>query len=336
LWEEKWTRSPPDLCNSGFDELDEEPTEDTEDTDFKIAIEAPADGGVVSGVSVVRGWAIASSGIATVEMFVNGRHHSDIPIGGKRIDIKDAYPAVTDSLRSGFSSPAFNFNSLGAGEHTISIRATSSNGYQLIEETAFRVEPLSIETIQEGEYPSLEAASVAVSGEQELTVSGIELQGGRLRNARLEWSPAVQGFEIASVTSIEGELQVFPELEANNSESTANSFTTPARLSGQLSDVDDVDWYSVTTNKANQKLEISFYTDSQDGDGQWLVKWVGPSCKTHMNISLSQRIFRSADGISSYLIDACDPGTYAVGIGAYREFYFDDDNYNVEVTAYEK
>ena len=102
----------------------------------------------------------------------------------------------------------------------------------------------------------------------------------------------------ASVTSIEGELQVFTELEANNSESTANSFTTPARLSGQLSDVDDVDWYSVTTNKANQKLEISFYTDSQDGDGQWLVKWVGPSCKTHMNISLSQRIFRGVDGIS--------------------------------------
>ena len=331
-----WGRSPPDLCNSGFDELDEEPTEDTEDTDFKIAIEAPADGGVVSGVSVVRGWAIASSGIATVEMFVNGRHHSDIPIGGKRIDIKDTYPAVTDSLRSGFSSPAFNFNSLGAGEHTISIRATSSNGYQLIEETAFRVEPLSIETIQEGEYPSLEAASVAVSGEQELTVSGIELQGGRLRNARLEWSPAVQGFEIASVTSIEGALQVFPELEANNSESTANSFTTPARLSGQLSDADDVDWYSVTTNKANQKLEISFYTDSQDGDGQWLVKWVGPSCKTHMNISLSQRIFRSVDGISSYLIDACDPGTYAVGIGAYKDFYFDDDDYNIEVTAYDK
>ena len=337
IYKQVWSRSVPDRCNSTrFDELDEEPTEDTEDTDFKIAIEAPADGGVVSGVSVVRGWAIASSGIATVEMFVNGRHHSDIPIGGKRIDIKDAYPAVTDSLRSGFSSPAFNFNSLGAGEHTISIRATSSNGYQLIEETAFRVEPLSIETIQEGEYPSLEAASVAVSGGQELTVSGIELQGGRLRNARLEWSPAVQGFEIASVTSIEGALQVFPELEANNSESTANSFTTPARLSGQLSDADDVDWYSVTTNKANQKLEISFYTDSQDGDGQWLVKWVGPSCKTHMNISLSQRIFRSVDGISSYLIDACDPGTYAVGIGAYKDFYFDDDDYNIEVTAYDK
>ena len=327
-----WGRSPPSVCSS-FDELDEEPEEDT---DFKVAIEAPADGGVVSGVSVVRGWAIASSGIEIVEMFVNGRYHSDIPIGGQRIDIKDAHPAVTDSLRSGFSSPALNFNSLGSGEHTISIRATSYNGYQLIEETAFRVAPLSIETIQEGEYPSLEAANVAVSGEQELTVSGIELQGGRLRNARLQWSPAVQGFEIASVTSIDGELQVFTELEANNSESTANSFTTPARLSGQLSDVDDVDWYSVTTNKANQKLEISFYTDSQDGDGQWLVKWVGPSCKTHMNISLSQRIFRSVDGISSYLIDACDPGTYAVGIGVYKDFYFDDDDYNIEVTAYDK
>ena len=329
-----WSRSPPSVCsNFGFDEIDAEPEEDT---DFKVAIEAPADGGVVSGVSVVRGWAIASSGIGKVEMFVNGRHHSDIPIGGKRIDIKDAYPAVTDSLRSGFSSPAFNFNSLGAGEHTISIRASSLNGYQLIEESAFRVEPLSIETIQEGGYPSLEAATVAVSGEQELTVSGIELQGGRLRNARLQWSQAVQGFEIASVTSIEGELQVFPELEANNSESTANSFTTPARLSGQLSDTDDVDWYSVTTNKANQKLEISFYTDSQDGDGQWLVKWVGPSCMTHMNISLSQRIFRSVDGISSYLINACDPGTYAVEVRAYKDFYFDEDDYNIDVIAYEK
>ena len=114
-----------------------------------------------------------------------------------------------------------------------------------------------------------------------------------------------------------------------------SSFTTPARLAGQLSDVDDVDWYSVTTNKANQKLEISFYTDHQNGDGQWLVKWVGPSCKTHLDL-FRQRIFRSADGISSYLIDACEPGTYAVGIGAYRDFYFDDDDYNVEVTAYEK
>ena len=55
-----------------------------------------------------------------------------------------------------------------------------------------------------------------------------------------------------------------------------------------------------------------------------------------MNISLSQRIFRSVDGISSYLIDACDPGTSAVGIGAYKDFYFDDDDYNIEVTAYDK
>ena len=329
---EVWGSSRPDVCEYGFDEIDEEPEEDT---DFKVAIEAPADGGVVSGVSVVRGWAIASSGIDIVEMFVNGRYHSDIPIGGKRIDIKDAHPAVTDSARSGFSSPAFNFNSLGSGEHTISIRATSLHGYMLVRQTTFRVEPLSIETIQEGEYPSLEAASVAVSGQQELTISGIELQGGRMRNARLQWSPAIQGFEVASVTSIEDGLQVFPELEANNSESTANSFTTPARLAGQLSDVDDVDWYSVTTNKANQKLEISFYTDHQNGDGQWLVKWVGPSCKTHMDL-FRQRIFRSADGVSSYLIDACEPGTYAVGIGAYRDFYFDDDDYNVEVTAYEK
>ena len=51
-----------------------------------------ADGGVASGVSNIRGWAIASEGVSAVEIFIDGELAFEIPYGGERKDVENTYP----------------------------------------------------------------------------------------------------------------------------------------------------------------------------------------------------------------------------------------------------
>ena len=70
--------------------------------DLKVVLEEPVDGEVASGISNIRGWAIASEGISTIEIFIDGQFAFTVPYGGERKDVENANPDVANSLNSGF------------------------------------------------------------------------------------------------------------------------------------------------------------------------------------------------------------------------------------------
>ncbi len=95
-------------------------------SDIELSLEEPADGGVYTGISSVRGWAVGPDGIDRIEFFVDDEYLFDLPYGGSRTDVGSLFPAFPDSDQSGFAA-AFNFNKLTSGMHTFMVRAIAPN-----------------------------------------------------------------------------------------------------------------------------------------------------------------------------------------------------------------
>ena len=59
----------------------------TEPPISESAIEEHFQGGMHSGIGMIRGWAVSSDPIERVEVFIDGVYRFDIPHGGKRRDV---------------------------------------------------------------------------------------------------------------------------------------------------------------------------------------------------------------------------------------------------------
>jgi hypothetical protein len=92
-----------------------------------LNLEEPLDGGAYTGITNLRGWAVAESGIAAIEIDVDGNYAFDVPMGGARGDVAKAYPDFPDAESSGFSM-AFNYKGLAPGEYVFTARAISNDG----------------------------------------------------------------------------------------------------------------------------------------------------------------------------------------------------------------
>jgi len=57
-----------------------------------LTLEEPQEGGTYTGISNLRGWAIAESGIDKIELDIDGVYAYDIQMGGNRGDVGSAYP----------------------------------------------------------------------------------------------------------------------------------------------------------------------------------------------------------------------------------------------------
>jgi len=72
--------------------------------DLIINLEEPVDGGTSSGVSNIRGWAVASDGIERIEVYFDGVFGGELPYGASRGDVEAVYPDIVGSIHSGFGS----------------------------------------------------------------------------------------------------------------------------------------------------------------------------------------------------------------------------------------
>lgn len=163
-------------------------------TAFKMSLEEPVDGGVHSGVSNLRGWAVASQGISKVDIFVDGVLFQSAPYGGIRPDVGGAFPDVADSEASGFSL-AYNFSALGAGEHTILARAETRTGEVLEDSATFTTTRPGQEFIFGADGVDLSGASCSVDQGRSIKLEDMIIDGRGPWDAVLEWQQAAQGFE---------------------------------------------------------------------------------------------------------------------------------------------
>ena len=92
-----------------------------------VNLEEPKDASLYSGISNLRGWAVAESGIAAVEIDIDGKYAFNVPMGGVREDVATAYPDFPDAGASGFSM-AYNYKGLPPGDYVFTARAISREG----------------------------------------------------------------------------------------------------------------------------------------------------------------------------------------------------------------
>jgi beta-N-acetylglucosaminidase len=88
--------------------------------------ESPSNGSTVKGDTVVGGWFLDPSGVAKIEIFVDGQSVGTAQYGLSRTDVAKAYPEY-ENANSGFKY-TLNTRSLTNGQHTITVKETGNNG----------------------------------------------------------------------------------------------------------------------------------------------------------------------------------------------------------------
>jgi hypothetical protein len=166
--------------------------------EFRVTLEEPVDAGTASGVSNIRGWAVSDEGIDRVELFVNGQYAFEIPYGGLREDVEQAFPAIPGSRFSGFGQ-TYNYGSLGAGEHTMMIRVHDGSGAIREDSARFSVVGFPDSFLSAGESPDLSRADAELNRATGVVTLDDVRQDGREYDLQLVWSTAAQAFVMQSL-----------------------------------------------------------------------------------------------------------------------------------------
>jgi hypothetical protein len=161
-------------------------------------VEAPSDGQPFTGVGNLRGWAVSSSGIDRVELYIDGAYRTPIPMGGSRNDVAKVYPNYPEAATSGFSM-AYSFNNLVNGPHTMTFRVVDKDGDVQSKTVAFETIGFHTPYLQDPSKVDYSSASFSTSG-QSIQVQGMMFDGRRY-DAVLTWRPESQRFQFSEITS---------------------------------------------------------------------------------------------------------------------------------------
>jgi hypothetical protein len=165
--------------------------------EIELLLEEPIANSTYSGVANIRGWVVGSAGIDRVELYVDGELKTNIPSGGLRSDVGNAYPSYPNSANAGFSM-AFNYSNLAAGQHTVSVRAVDKSGATEDRSVAFSVARFDNPFIDDPAKISLDGATVSRDG-QAIVIDNLTADG-KTYDVRLDWRTAIQGYAITQIT----------------------------------------------------------------------------------------------------------------------------------------
>lgn len=160
-----------------------------QDADFPVALlESPADRQKISGIATIHGWAVDKKGITKVELFIDGQFVGNIPYGGTRADVGNAYPGFPNAGDSGFGM-AWNYSLLNSGDHAIKVRVHNQDGL------AKDLDALVTVVTFHGEFVEKMIPTERWLRKNAVTVDGITQN----YDIKIEWSEETQRFEITDV-----------------------------------------------------------------------------------------------------------------------------------------
>lgn len=164
---------------------------------IKLALEEPATGSIKSGVANLRGWVVTQAGLNRVELFIDGKLVGNIPSGGPRGDVANAFPDYPDSGQSGFSMIR-NYSNLSAGQHTARVVAYDQLGRSVEQSVTFNTVRFDKAFISDPALVSLSGSQVSFDGDS-FYVQGMSAEG-KLYDVTLRWSTATQNYQIISIS----------------------------------------------------------------------------------------------------------------------------------------
>lgn len=161
-----------------------------------LNVEEPTPSSQYSGVANIRGWAVAPTGIYRIQQFIDGVYITDIPSGGNRIDVGNAYPAYPSSIQSGFSM-AFNYSALNSGLHEIKIRAIDNEGASKEVSVSFEVIRFQNSFITDPGEVSFTNATCTINAHS-INFNNMKVDGIGYDTV-LQWRTATQGLEFIRI-----------------------------------------------------------------------------------------------------------------------------------------
>jgi ADP-heptose:LPS heptosyltransferase/GT2 family glycosyltransferase len=104
--------------------------------EFRFELDSPSIENGVAGTPIVGrltidGWLLSRTGVASFEVFLDGKRLGDAYFGQARQDVAAAFPEWPNALRSGYAFHCPS-RSLTDGDHRIELRIRSSSGEELV------------------------------------------------------------------------------------------------------------------------------------------------------------------------------------------------------------
>lgn len=180
------------------------------DTDIIVYIGEPADGGYMTGVSNLRGWAVTPYSdypITTIDYYIDGVYQGNIPYGGKRNDVCSAYNYPNCDL-SGFSM-AYNYNGLSSGYHTLIIIAIDLLGDYNEASISFTTEGLDSGWISPSSLVDFKGARVSLQKDYDGDIYNKKIYLENVwvvddcKDIIFDWDTATQSWKISNIIDIQ-------------------------------------------------------------------------------------------------------------------------------------
>ena len=169
------------------------------DQNLKITLETPQYHHHIGQLGQIRGWAFHPFQIVDiVEIWIDDEFFSEVPVGGQRKDVYNAYPAVLNSEYSGWAQTV-NFKDFDKGYHKLEVRAYTTGGRYNSVIGKFCVAKVAgdnfISDPSTIDFKSIEKLHKANNA---LLLQKVTIDG-ELYNMELHWDTATQGFIVEQV-----------------------------------------------------------------------------------------------------------------------------------------
>jgi hypothetical protein len=169
------------------------------DTDIKLQLETPYSRSTQSGISSVRGWSFhPTETVETVEIYIDGVFMSQVPVGGQRLDVSNAYPNNSDAKYSGWAQTV-NFKELTPGNHVLEVVAFTADGDYNTREIEFCSNRFDLTFNGDPDAFNLAGTERMHLWNNRMIFEGVEAEGKKW-NVEFTWSVALQELQISQIT----------------------------------------------------------------------------------------------------------------------------------------
>ena len=188
-----------------------------EKLESKSWLDNPNNNSISSGTLRVSGWALASSGVKEVRVYVDGKDLGTVNYGTTRTDVNNAYPGYPSGNNAGFEG-SVNLSNISAGTKKVIVKITANDGTSQSIERTIKVERLESKSwLDNPNNNSISSGTLRVSGwalassgvkEVRVYVDGKDLGTVNYGTTRTDVNNAHPGYPSGNNAGFEGSVNL--------------------------------------------------------------------------------------------------------------------------------
>ena len=188
-----------------------------EKLESKSWLDNPNNNSISSGTLRVSGWALASSGVKEVRVYVDGKDLGTVNYGTTRTDVNNAYPGYPSGNNAGFEG-SVNLSNISAGTKRVIVKITANDGTSQSIERTIKVERLESKSwLDNPNNNSISSGTLRVSGwalassgvkEVRVYVDGKDLGTVNYGTTRTDVNNAYPGYPSGNNAGFEGSVNL--------------------------------------------------------------------------------------------------------------------------------